>query len=701
MTEQIDQSPPARAAELRAELNYHIYRYHVLSSPVITDGEYDALMGELKAIEAAHPELITPDSPTQRVGSDLAEGFTTVTHPAPILSLSNAYSADELREWRKRIGKLLPADTRLTYTVEPKFDGLTVVLTYTDGLLTLGATRGNGEVGDDVTRNVRTIPTIPRRIPVAPSGPEPPSTLVVRGEVVILKKDFERLNRQQAEAGLPMYVNPRNAASGALRQIDPRVTASRPLSAFCYAVVQAAGPVPLSQREALEYLRALGFMVDAEVERRLDNLEEVIAYVESWDDRHRALDYEIDGLVIKVDDLRTVAELGVVGKDPRGAIAYKFPSEEATTKLLEVEVNVGRTGVLTPSAKLEPIFLSGVTVRNATLHNYDDIARKDIRVGDTVIVQRSGGVIPYVVGPVVGRRTGDERPIDPPARCPVSGDPVVRYEGEVAYYCSNPACPERVYRNIEFFVSRAAMDIDGLGGKIVRLLLNRGLVVDEADIFALKAQDLLELEGFAEKKVDNLLQAIEAAKTRPLPRLLAALGIRGVGGVVAGLLAERFGSVDALAAATGEGIEAIPGIGPQIAQAVVEWFAQPRNRQVIEKLRRAGVRLSVEEEGEPVPTGEELAGLAFVLTGTLPNMKRAEARALIEAHGGRVSGSVSRKTSYVVVGEDPGSKLTRAQQLGVPTLDEAGLLALIGGEAGQAGPEDVPLTQPSSLEEQR
>lgn len=694
-------SPAERAAELRAELNYHIYRYHVLNAPVITDAEYDRLYAELKAIEAEHPELITPDSPTQRVGSDLTEGFATVTHRAPILSLSNAFDADAVREWRKRIGRLLLDGATLSYTVEPKFDGLTVVLTYTDGLLTLGATRGDGDQGDDVTPNVRTIRSIPRRIPVTPNGPQPPSTLIVRGEVMILKRDFEVMNQQQAEAGLPLYVNPRNAASGALRQIDPRVTASRPLTCYCYAIVYADGPVPSSQFETLAYLRSLGFQVDTDVAARFDDLEAAIAYIGSWYDRRDRLPYEADGMVIKVDDLRIAAELGAVGKDPRGAIAFKFPAEEATTTLLDVEVNVGRTGVLTPTAKLEPVFIAGVTVRNATLHNYDDIARKDIRIGDRVIVRRSGGVIPYVVGPVPDVRTGGERPIAPPTHCPVSGDPVARYEGEVAYYCPNPACPERVYRNIEYFVSRGAMDIEGMGTKIVALLLEKGFIADEADIFTLaeKREALLELEGFAEKKVENLLTAIETAKTRPLPRLLSALGIRGVGSVVAGLLTEAFGSVDALARASEAEIMTIPGIGPEIARAVVEWFAQPRNRGLIEKLRAAGVRLSVEEAAKPAPASGRLAGMIFVLTGALPHMTREQATALIQAHGGRVTDSVSKKTSYVVAGESPGSKLTKAQQLGVPVLDEAGLLALAGQDALPDPPgapkDDAQPTQPS------
>lgn len=763
MSQEIQKSPAERAAELRAELNYHIYRYYVLSSPVITDYEYDRLMSELKNIEAGHPELITPDSPTQRIGSDLADGFANITHPAPILSLSNAFDAEDIRAWRTRIDKLLPDDLKLqdgqdplSYTIEPKYDGLTIVLTYTSGLLTLGATRGNGEVGDDVTNNVRTIGSIPRHIPVDPDAQtDIPSRLVVRGEILILKDDFEQFNAQQEATGQQTYVNARNAASGALRQIDPKITASRPLTAYCYDIVDADDPanlIPATQSDRLAYLRALGFLVDDVLTRQVYDLDEAIGYVTSWDERHDSLPYEIDGLVIKIDDRPTYDSLGIVGKDPRGATAYKLPAEEVTTKLLAIEQNVGRTGVITPSAKLEPVFLSGVTVSNATLHNYDDIVRKDIRTGDIVIVKRSGGVIPYVVGPVEGKRSGIEQPVEPPAYCPSCETAVERDEGEVAYYCPNPSCPARVHRNIEFFVSKAALDIEGMGTKIVQQLLDEGLIEDEADIFKLdeRKDQLLSLEGFGEKKVDNLLNAIEAAKTRPQARLLGALGIKGVGEAIASLIIDHFGSVGAImqrisnietvarrslyeaeaalesaeamtdrlrrsmieqatdasletlaqlestqqaahekveatdAQITGSldalatEIEAIPGIGPNIAETTVEWFIAPRNRQLLNKLDAAGVKLTPDET-EPQAT-ETLTDLTFVLTGTLPNMTRSEAKALIETHGGRVTGSVSGKTDYLVAGENPGSKLSKAERLGIPVLDETDLLILVGEE---------------------
>lgn len=667
-------NPQARAAELRAMIHEHNYRYHVLSDPIITDGEYDALLRELVELETEHPELITSDSPTQRVGSDIVDDLPKITHPAPILSLGNALDITEVYAWRERITKLLTPDTALDYTIEPKFDGLTVVLTYENGILVQAATRGNGEVGDDVTTNVRTINTIPLRIPIDPSGPTAPPLLVVRGEVLFLKEDFEKLNQQQLEKGLPRYVNPRNTASGTLKQKDARVTASRDLTAFVYNIVAGENPT-VTQWETLQYLRDVGFLVAEDV-RYFDDLDAAVNYLQAFD--RDSLPYEIDGLVIKVNEHAVFRELGVVGKDPRGAIAYKFPSQEATTDLLGVEANVGRTGVLTPTAILEPVFLSGVTVKQASLHNYDLITEKDIRIGDRVIVKRSGDVIPYVVGPVMGSRSGDEEPILPPITCPICASPVARIEGEVAYYCTNPACPERIARNIEYFVSRSAMDIVGLGERGVRQLLDAGLIGDEADLFTLKADDLLQLEGYAEKKVENLLNSIEAAKSRPLARLIGSLGIRGVGNTIAQLLVDHYHSLDTLARASTEELEAIEGLGPIIAQAIVDWFSQPRNQLLIEKFRAAGVRLAEE------PTqlkGDTLAGLTFVLTGTLPTMKRDEAKALIEAHGGKVVGSVSKKTNYVVAGEAAGSKLTKAQNLGIEILDEAELLALVNEDA--------------------
>ncbi len=668
-----------RVEALRREINYHNYRYYVLNSPVITDAEYDALMRELRELEAAYPELVTPDSPTQRVGAEPAEGFVRVRHPAPILSLDNAFSGDDLRAWVERIRKLLPPDTSLDFVVEPKFDGLTVVLTYEDGLFVQGATRGDGEVGEEITANLRTVRSLPLRIPVADDQELPyplPHRLVVRGEALMFIEDFRRFNREQEEKGEKTFANPRNAAAGSLRQLDPRITASRPLRLYCYAIVDADGPTPPTQWETLAYLRALGFPVTEHI-ARFDTIEEVIAYCEAWIEKRDTLPFEADGMVVKVNDLRVAAQLGVVGKAPRGAIAFKFPAREATTKVLDIRVNVGRTGVLTPYAVLEPVQIGGVTVRKATLHNFEDLARKDVRVGDTVILKRAGDVIPYIVGPIKDLRDGDEVPYTPPDRCPSCGEPVFRPPDEVAVYCINAACPAQLVRRIAYFASRGAMEIETLGERTAALLVEKGLVRDVADLYTLTKEDLLQLEGFADKKAENLLAAIEASKDRPLERLLTGLGIRYVGGVVAEILARHFGSVDALAQASQEELEQIEGIGPRIAQAVVQWFRRPRHREIIEKLRRAGVRLTAERPVEEGP--KPLEGFTFVITGTL-SRPRDEIAALIERHGGRVTGSVSRRTSYLIVGESPGgTKYRRAQELGIPMIGEAELMAMLEG----------------------
>ncbi len=669
----MDTTPAARAAELREQLNFHIYRYWILDDPVITDAEYDRLYHELRQLEEAYPELITPDSPTQRVGSDLSTEFTKVRHPAPILSLSNAFNVDDLSAWEQRNLKLLPAGTQLEYVLEPKLDGLTIVITYEHGVMTQAATRGNGEVGDEVTANVRTIRSIPLRIPIHKDGPPAPPRLTVRGEVMYLKKDFDAVNEKQAEAGLPAYINARNAASGALKQKDSRVTASRPLTAFIYSIVDAVGISLDKQWDILNYLRDLGFHV-SEGASLYPTLSDVIQQIPTWESRRNQLDFEIDGTVIKVNDLRIADELGFVGKDPRGAIAYKFAAQEGTTKLKGVLVNVGRTGRVVPNAQLEPVFVGGITISNATLHNYDYIKNLDIRIGDTVMVKRSGDVIPYVVGPVPAMRNGNETPIHPPERCPYCNTPIIRPEGMVDYYCPNNLCPERVYRQIDYFV--AAMDIEGMGGQTVKTLIEKGLVKDEADVFYLKPEPLLELEGFAEKKVSNLLTSIENAKSRPLPQLISALGIEGVGGVVATSLANAFGSIDALANASAEAIDDVEGIGPVLAQSIVDWFHDPYHQQVLDKLRRAGVNMEAKAKAR---ASDALDGLTFVLTGTLPTLSRDEAAALIEAHGGKVIGSVSKKTSYVLMGESPGSKADKARQLGVPIIGEDDLKRMIDG----------------------
>ena len=667
-------NPAQRAHELRAQIRNHNHRYYVLNDPVITDIEWDRLFRELQTLEESHPELRTPDSPTQRVGAEPLGDLPKVQHPAPILSLANAFDIEEVHTWRERVAKLLPEDVVLDYVVEPKFDGLSIVLTYEHGVLTQAATRGNGEAGDDVTANVRTINTVPLRIPVHPDSPQPSQTLVVRGEVLLFKEDFAELNRRQVADGLPTYVNARNTASGTLKQKDARVTAERPLTAFIYNIVEVAGDLPETQWEILGLMHDLGFKVSDLAQHFID-FAEMLDYLEKFDDNQRALlPYEIDGLVVKVNDIAIYNELGVAGKDPRGAVAFKFPSQEATTTLLDIVANVGRTGVLTPTAILEPVFIGGVTVKQASLHNYDLIAEKDIRINDRVIVKRSGDVIPYVVGPVIGSRSGEEVEIAPPSICPVCGADVARSEGEVAYYCTNAACPERIARNIEYFVSRGAMDIVGLGERGVRQLLDEGLIADEADLFTLTEDDLIELEGYAQKKVDNLLLSIADAKNRPLARLVGALGIRGIGATNAQLLVNHYPNLDDLTQATQEELEIIDGLGPHTASAIVEWFSQPHNQHLLEKLHTAGVKM-FEEVAEL--QSEKLAGYIFVLTGTLPTLSRNQAKALIEENGGKVVGSVSKKTSYVVVGDKPGSKFTKAQQLGIPILDEDSLCELV------------------------
>ncbi|MBP7689752.1 MAG: NAD-dependent DNA ligase LigA, partial [Thermoflexales bacterium] len=532
----------SRLIELRDQINFHNYRYHVLDDPVISDVEYDRLLIELRQIEAEHPDWITPDSPTQRVGGLLSERFAKVAHPAPILSLANAFNGDDVRAWYERIAKLIPEGRTVQFTVEPKIDGLTVVLHYRNGVFAQGATRGDGVIGEDITPNLRTVRAVPLKIPVS-GEMAVPETLVVRGEAFIETQAFEAMNAAIEKDGGKTFANPRNAAAGFLRQLDSRVTATRPISLLCYQIVAADGDTPRSQWALLRYLNDLGFPVSDTV-RRFDDLDEAIAYCETWRDKRDELPFEADGLVLKIDDLDLQVSLGVSGKDPRGAIALKFPAREATTKLLDLGVNIGRTGMMAPYAILEPVMVGGVTIERATLHNYDDIARKDIRIGDRVIVKRSGDVIPYIAGPVVGARTGDERVIMPPEKCPFCETPTLKREGEVAIYCPNRDCPGRLDRAVQFFVSKGALDIDGLGEKIASQLIEAGLVEDVADIYSVTRDQLLELEGFAEKKADKLLQAIDASKSRPLDRLIAGLGIPHVGSVAAEALAAQFGSID-------------------------------------------------------------------------------------------------------------------------------------------------------------
>jgi DNA ligase (NAD+) len=696
-----------RLETLRQAVRYHAYHYYVLDDPVISDAEYDALWRELVALEAEHPELVTPDSPTQRVPGAAAERFAKVRHPAPILSLGNAFGPEELSAWRDRFAKLLPADdlAQVQYVAEPKIDGLTVVLHYEDGRFVLGATRGDGEVGEDITVNLRTVQAVPLRVPVRGSGIRdresgvrgqgsgnsgdasfvlrPPSRLVVRGEAYVPIADFQRFNAEQTEREERTYANPRNFAAGSLRQLDARITAGRPIRLWVYQIVALEGAEiepPATQWEALAYLRSLGFPVEAR-DRLFDDFEALAAYCVAWGQtERRQLPYEADGLVIKIDRFATHARLGFAGKDPRWAVAYKYPGEEAVTRLLDIKVNVGRTGTLNPMAVLDPVQVGGVTVSSATLHNEDYIRENDIRIGDRVAVKRAGEVIPRVLRPLVELRTGDERVWEMPRICPVCGSEAVRVAGEAATYCVNSACPAQLVRGVEHFVSRGALDIAGFGIRQAELFVELGYIADLADVYYLDADKLLAQEGYGEKKVANLLAAIEASKTRPPARLLMALGIQGVGEVVAEDLMTHFNSLDALAAAPTEELQTIPGIGPILAQSIFDWFAREPNRRLIGKLKAAGVttaqpKAEVKAETEARP----LAGLTFVITGTLPTMSRDEAKDFIKTHGGKVTDSVSKNTSYLVAGEAAGSKLDKATQLGVPVIDEAALRQMAGG----------------------
>jgi DNA ligase (NAD+) len=658
-----------RAEELRAQIRYHDYRYYVLDSPEITDAEYDELMRGLKEIEARFPQLITPDSPTQRVAGQPVEAFGVVQHRLPLLSLANAFNNEELRAWHRRVVALLAVEG-FPMVCEPKIDGLAVALVYEDGRFAQGATRGDGYRGENISENLKTVRSIPMRL----LAKDVPPRFEVRGEVYMPKAAFERLNQELAERGEKMFMNPRNAAAGSVRQKDPRITARRPLDIWVYQLGWAEGPYPSTHSETLHWLGEMGFRINPEI-ARYESLEAVEHHYRQWVDRRHELEYEIDGMVIKVDPLEYHERLGVVGREPRWAIAYKFPPIQATTTLHAIEINIGRTGSLNPYAVLEPVRVGGVIVKQATLHNEEDIRRKDIRVGDTVIVQRAGDVIPQVVGPVLSKRTGRERVFVMPDRCPACGTPVVRPEGEVMRYCPNPACPAQAFRWLTHFVSRGAMDIEGLGESWCDILLRQGLIRDPGDIYSLTKEQLAALERMGEKSAENLLRAIEASKERPLSRLIFALGIRHVGSEMASILANHFRSIDALARVEQEELETIPTVGPRIAESVYQWFRDEANLRVLNKLRRAGVRLA--EEAPSAPPEGPLAGLAFVITGTLASMPRSRAEELIHQLGGTATDSVTRKTDYLVVGEAPGSKLQKAQQYGTKLLNEQDFLELL------------------------
>jgi DNA ligase (NAD+) len=669
----VTEAPQARAAELREQLRYHGHRYYVLDDPEIGDDEYDALLDELRALEAEHPELVTSDSPTQRVGGEPVSALTKVEHEIPMLSLANARSEEELRAWVARMRTHLARegieDPDFEFVAEPKIDGLAISLRYEDGLLAHGATRGNGEIGEDVTHNLRTIPTIPLKIAGAPP------VLEVRGEIYMSLKDFAALNERRAEAGLSTFMNPRNAAAGTIRQLDPRLARERPLSMWSYGVGRVQGLRFESHWQALEWLREHGFRVNRDI-KLLGSEDDVVAQCLAWQDRRGALDFEIDGVVVKVSDLELQRRLGVVGRDPRWAIAWKFPPTTKVTTLRSVMWNVGKFGDLHPFAELEPVHVGGVTVKLATLHNEEDLARKDLRVGDEVIVLRAGDVIPQVLSPAphAVERPGRADPPRPPERCPSCDTPTFKPEEGVFTKCPNRLCPGRQWQLLKHYVSRGAMDIDGLGEKQVAQLQQVGLVTTAADFYRLTAEQLTALEGYAEISANRTVENIAASKERPFGRALFAIGLEEVGFVTGRNLAQRFRSIDALLAASAEEIEQTPGVGPKMAQRIVEQLAEDGMRALIADLRSEGVRMELEG---PPPGEGPLAGRTFVLTGTLPDLTREQATERIEGAGGRVTSSVSKKTDYVVAGESPGSKLEKAERLGVAVLDEAGLLALL------------------------
>ncbi len=657
-----------RLRDLQEQLRYHNYRYYIINDPVISDLEFDRYYRELLELEDKYPDFKTQDSPTQRAGTQPSEAFARLAHPAPILSLDNAFSAQELNAWLDRINKLDPRVERSAFSLEPKLDGLTVVLHYENGIFARGATRGNSEVGEEITENLRTIRTMPLRIPQNPDGPPPPEYLVVRGEAFITLPDFEKMNEELIARGERTYVNPRNTAAGSLRQLDSSLVAKKPLTLLVYQIVVNSDGNPPTQIETLEYLEMMGFPVpDYDF---CSNLENVIESLDKWESLKETLDYEIDGVVIKINDLELAETLGIVGKAPRGAIAFKFPAQIVTTKLEKIKVNVGRTGVITPYAVLTPVEIGGVTVKQATLHNFDFIKEKDIREGDRVMIKRAGEVIPYVMGPVKDLRTGNEYEFSPPKFCPVCKESVEHFKGEVAWYCVNAGCEAQLIRNIEHFVSRPAMDIVGLGIKIVEQLAQEGLIQNVSDLYQLNRDELLTLDGFGEKKADNLLGAIQLSKTQPLARLITALGIRGVGEVVASTLASHFGDLNALGNASLDVLENIPGIGPNIAVAIQDWFLKAANLKILINLKTSDVWPTNEIVDQNLVENQPLNGKNFVITGTLEGYSRTELKEYLQSLGARVIGSVSAKTDYVVVGANPGSKFEKARELGISVLSE-------------------------------
>ncbi len=667
-----------RIAELREAINHHNHHYYVLDNPEISDAEYDELMKELRQLESEHLELVTPESPTQRVGAPPLEAFGVVEHPQPLLSLANAFSYEELTAWYKRVSRLL-GGRQFDLVCEPKIDGLAVALTYVDGLFVTGATRGDGYRGENITENLKTVRSIPLSV-----TKEGPPKFEVRGEVYIPKAGFRKLNNERAEGGLPLFANPRNAAAGSVRQLDSRITAQRPLDIFIYGLGWAEGEmVPDTHWGIMQYLKSLGFKINPDIAVR-HSLDEAEEYYQDWLESRGEAPYEADGIVTKVNSIALQQELGTVAHEPRWALAYKFPAIQGVTKLIDIGINVGRTGSLNPYAILEPVRVGGVVISSAALHNEEYIHRKNIRIGDWVVVQRAGEVIPEIVEPVISRRTGKEKIFHMPGRCPVCGSEVIRPEGEAMHRCTNAACPSQALERIKHFVSRGAMDIDGVGEKLCQALFKDGLIKDAADLYYLTKEQLLSLERMAEKSASNVLRSIDNSKERHLARVIFALGITHVGGQYAELLAKQFRSIDQLSEIGRDELSALPSIGPKIAESIVAFFRQERNKQIIEKMRKAGVRLEGEKIEETKIRKLPLAGLELVLTGKLNSFHRLDAEAKIRALGGRVSSDVTRKTSYIVVGADPGSKLAKAQKLETKTLNEVEFLELLDKAGGKA-----------------
>jgi DNA ligase (NAD+) len=672
--------PAARASELRRQLEYHSHRYYVLDDPEVGDDVYDALLDELRAIEAEHPQLLTPDSPTQRVGGKPVDFLVKTKHLQPMLSLGNVRSPEELRAWIDRMRNHLAREAienpDFEFVAEPKIDGLAISLVYRDGVLERGATRGDGEIGEDVTHNLKTIPSLPLRIDTDADGvSEAPPLVEVRGEVYMSLTDFAALNERRAEAGLSTFMNPRNSAAGTIRQLDPKLAAERPLSFWAYAIGATDGISFENHYDALEWLRAHRFPVHPDV-RLIETEDELIAQCRSWEDRRGSLDFEIDGVVVKLNSIELQRRLGSVGRDPRWAVAWKFAPTTAVTVLKDIGWNPGKFGDLHPYAMLEPVQVGGVTVKLATLHNEEDLARKDLRIGEEVIVLRAGDVIPQVVSPAphVAEREDRPPPPRPPERCPVCDTPTVKPEGSVFTKCPNRACPGRQWQLLKHFVG--ALDIDGLGEKNVDNFMRLGWVKTAGDFYRLTAEQIAELDGFGEISAGKLIAALDASKERPFSQVLFALGIEEVGYVTGRSLAQQFRSIDAMLDATPEQIEQTPGVGPKMAVVIHEQLQDPQMRDLIRDLQDAG--LQFEEEGPPPGEGP-LAGKTLVLTGSMPTLTREEATQRILAAGGRVTGSVSKKTDYLIAGESPGSKFEKAQRLGVPVIDEPGLLALLDG----------------------